>query len=83
MLGTDQPLNLNLIDLPFAKQAMEGVVAELKDCSFPLLRNITATTSLSKGFNNADFALLVGASPRGPGMLRSDLLKNNGKIFID
>jgi malate/lactate dehydrogenase len=58
-------------------------VAELNDCSFPLLRKIIPTTSLSVGFKNSDYVLLVGAAPRGPGMLRGDLLKNNGKIFID
>lgn len=53
---------------------MEGVKAELSDCAFPLVRKVTCTSSLAKGFKNTDYALLVGASPRGPGMERADLL---------
>jgi len=56
---------------------------ELNDCAFPLLRGVECHDSLSSGFKNTDFALLVGAKPRGPGMERGDLLKDNGKIFID
>merc|ERR1712151_541321 len=74
MLGKDQPVNINLVDLPFAEQSMQGVQAELYDCSFPLLRNVTCTSSLAEGFQDIDVALLVGAAPRGPGMERSDLL---------
>jgi len=57
-----------------AEKAMEGVKAELSDCAFPLVRKVTCTSSLAKGFKNTDYALLVGASPRGPGMERADLL---------
>ena len=74
MLGKDQPVNLNLIDLPFAKIALTGVAAELYDCSFPLLRKVTCTTKLSTGFKNTDVAMLIGAKPRGPGEERADLL---------
>jgi malate dehydrogenase len=56
---------------------------ELQDCSFPLLRDITTTTSLSDAFKDSDYAFLVGALPRGPGMERADLLKKNAPIFID
>ena len=67
-------MNLNLIDLPFAEIALQGVEAELYDCSFPLLRNVKCTSNISAGFKNTDVALLFGAFPRGPGMVRADLL---------
>ena len=62
---------------------MSGLAAELDDCSFGLLRSVKTTSSLAKGFKDVDVALLVGAKARGPGMERADLLKDNGKIFID
>lgn len=77
------PVNLSLVDLPFAKQALKGVKEELLDCSFPLLNKINIATNPQDGFKNADYALLFGARPRGPGMERSDLLKANGAIFIE
>merc|ERR1711976_602448 len=82
MLGPDQPVILHLIDLPFAMNALRGVQAELHDCAFPLLAGIVSTDNQSVGFKDVDYALLIGAKPRGPGMERGDLLKDNGKIFV-
>lgn len=81
MLGADQPVILQLIELPQAMNALKGVAMELEDCAFPLLRGIVQADSNEKGFEDADYALLVGSKPRGPGMERGDLLKDNGKIF--
>ncbi len=83
MLGPDQPVILHLLDLPNFQQGLQGVKMELLDCAFPLLQDIVTTDKLSEGFNEIDYALLIGAKPRGPGMERADLLKDNGKIFID
>ena len=74
MLGPDQPVILQLLEITPALGALEGVVMELRDCAFPLLADIVATDDADMAFNEADFALLVGAMPRGPGMERSDLL---------
>ena len=81
MLGKDQPVILQLIEIPPAMDAVAGVVMELNDCAFPLLQDVVATSALDEGFANADYALLVGARPRGAGMERKDLLGANGKIF--
>merc|ERR550537_639519 len=81
LLGPDQPVILQLIELPGAMNALKGVVMELQDCAFPLLRGIVATDNVEKGFEDISFALLVGSKPRGPGMERGDLLKDNGAIF--
>lgn len=81
MLGPDQPIILQLIEITPAMDALKGVVMELNDCAFPLLQGIVATDKLEEGFDKTDFALLVGARPRGPGMERKDLLSANGKIF--
>ena len=81
MLGPDQPVILQLLEITPALGALEGVVMELRDCAFPLLADIVATDDAEIAFNEADYALLVGAMPRGPGMERSDLLSANGKIF--
>ncbi len=81
MLGPDQPVILQLLEIPPAMDAMRGVVMELKDAAFPLLDDAFATDDANEAFRDADFALLVGARPRGPGMERSDLLEANGKIF--
>jgi malate dehydrogenase len=80
MFGPDQPVVLQLIEVPFEKamKALEGVAMELDDCAFPLL----LTDDPRVGFKDANWSLLVGAKPRGPGMERADLLKDNGKIFI-
>ncbi|KAL9648458.1 hypothetical protein ABK040_014078 [Willaertia magna] len=81
MLGTDQPVHLVLIDIPDSMKAVEGVVMELQDCAFPLVRGITATSDLAEGFKDIEYAMLVGAKPRSKGMERKDLLLENAKIF--
>jgi malate dehydrogenase len=83
MLGKDQPVILQLLEIPDekAQKALKGVIMELEDCAFPLLDNIVPTADAKVAFKDADVALLVGARPRGPGMERKDLLEANGKIF--
>jgi len=81
MFGEDQPVNLRLIEIEPGMKALEGVVMELDDCAFPVLNEIVATCDLNEGFKGANWALLVGSVPRGPGMERKDLLSINGKIF--
>jgi malate dehydrogenase len=81
MLGPDQPVILHLIEITPALAALQGVVMELNDCAFPLLAGAVATDDLNVGFKDVDYALLVGARPRGPGMERKDLLSANGQIF--
>ena len=82
LLGKDVPVILHLIDLPQAVDACRGVVMELEDCAFPLLKGCVVTADYDEGFGDVDVAMLVGAKPRGPGMERADLLKDNGRIFI-
>ena len=81
MLGDDQPVILQLLDITPAMEALEGVRMELEDCAFPLLAGIVCTDDPNVGFKDADYALLVGARPRGPGMERKDLLEANAAIF--
>lgn len=81
MLGPDQPVILQLLEIPPAMGALEGVVMELNDCAFPLLAGITTTDDANVAFKDSNYALLVGARPRGPGMERKDLLTANGAIF--
>ena len=81
MLGKDQPVILQLLDLPQAQKAVKGVMMELEDCAFPLLAGMIATDDPNVAFKDAKVALLVGARPRGPGMERKDLLTENAKIF--
>ncbi len=81
MLGADQPINLNLLEIPAAAAAVQGVVMELNDCAFATLNKVTATHDAGVAFKDCHFALLVGARPRGPGMERKDLLLENAKIF--
>ncbi len=83
LLGKDQPVILHLLDLPIMEEKLKGVKMELDDCAFPLLAETVITSNLSTGFKDVDIALLVGSKPRGPGMERGDLLKENGKIFVD
>ena len=85
MFGPDQPVIFQLIEAPIEKalKALEGVAMELDDCAFPLLKGIVQTSDPAVGFKDANWILLVGAKPRGPGMERADLLKDNGKIFIE
>lgn len=84
MFGPEQPVILQLIEAPVEKamKALEGVAMELDDCAFPLLKGIVTTDDAKVGFKDANWCLLVGAKPRGPGMERADLLKDNGRIFI-
>ena len=85
MFGPDQPVILQLLEVPVEKvmNALKGVAMELEDCAFPLLSDMVLTSDPNEGFKNANWCLLVGAKPRGPGMERADLLKDNGKIFIE
>jgi malate dehydrogenase len=81
MLGKDQPVILQLIEIPPAMAALEGVVMELEDCAFPLVKGIIASSDVNVGFEDIDYAMLVGAKPRGKGMERKDLLLGNAEIF--
>lgn len=85
MLGPDQPVILQLLELSMdkAQAALKGVMMEMEDCAFPLLAGMTGTADPSVAFRDADIAMLVGARPRGPGMERKDLLLENAKIFIE
>src|SRR4051812_18830442 len=85
MFGENQPIILQLLEVPVEKvmNALKGVAMELEDCAFPLLQDIVMTSDPNAGFKDANWCLLVGAKPRGPGMERADLLKDNGKIFIE
>ncbi|MEX2549109.1 MAG: malate dehydrogenase [Nitriliruptoraceae bacterium] len=81
MFGADTPVELRLLEITPALGALEGVAMELDDCAFPLLRGIELTDSAETAFDGVNVACLVGAKPRGPGMERADLLKENGAIF--
>src|SRR3954468_8500710 len=85
MFGPDQPVILQLLEVPIEKamNALKGVCMELDDCAFPLLVDMIQTSDPNVGFKDANWSLLVGAKPRGPGMERADLLKDNGKIFVE
>src|SRR6202171_2162480 len=84
MLGKDQPLILQLLEIPDekAQKALKGVMMELDDCAFPLLQSVVPASVPKVAFKDIDVALLVGARPRGPGMERKDLLEANGAIFV-
>ncbi len=81
MLGADQPVILQLLEITPALTALQGAVMELEDCAFPLLAGVVQTDDAAVAFRDADYALLVGARPRGPGMERKDLLEANANIF--
>jgi len=81
MAGPNQKINLCLLDIPAAAGAIEGVAMEIRDCAFPCVANIVCTTEYKVAFTGCDVALLIGAKPRGPGMVRADLLRENGAIF--
>ncbi len=81
MLGDDQPVILQLLDITPAMEALEGVRMELEDCAFPLLQDMVLTSDPAEGFKDANWCLLVGSKPRGPGMERKDLLEANAAIF--
>jgi len=81
MLGTDQPVILQMLEITPALEALKGVAIELEDCAFPLLADMVCTDDAAVAFKDTDYALLVGARPRGPGMERKDLLEANAAIF--
>ncbi len=81
MLGPDQPVSLQLLEIPPAMDALAGVVMELRDSAYPLLHDIVTSSDANEAFDGADIAMLVGARPRGPGMERKDLLQANARIF--
>jgi len=81
LLGANQPVILQLLEIPPALDALRGVAMELDDCALPTLDGVIATDQADEAFSDTDYALLVGAKPRGPGMERSDLLKGNAAIF--
>ena len=81
MLGKDRKIILQLLEIPPAMGALDGVVMELEDCAFPLLEKVITTDDPNVAFKDTDIALLVGSRPRGPGMERKDLLEANGAIF--
>ena len=81
MLGADQPIILQLIEIPPALDALKGVEMELRDCAFPLLQDIICTADVNQGFGDVDYVLSIGSKPRTKGMERADLLSENGKIF--
>lgn len=82
MLGADQPVSFSLLEVPQAIKATEGLVMELQDCAFPLVRGVEVTDDPNVAFDGANWAILVGAFPRGPGMERKDLLHKNAQIFV-
>ena len=82
MFGSESKISLQLLEIPPALEALKGVAMELQDCSFPLLDEVIVTSNPDEAFNGANLCLLVGSKPRGPGMERSDLLRDNGKIFV-
>jgi malate dehydrogenase len=82
MFGPDTKVTLQLLELPHAMQALEGVVMELNDCAFPLLESIIVTDQLETAFDGVNWAVLIGSKPRTKGMERNDLIKDNGPIFV-
>jgi malate dehydrogenase len=83
MFGAETPVILHLVEIPPAEAALQGVVMELDDCAFPLLKGIVPTVDIQQGFSGVNWALLIGSVPRKQGMERQDLLGINGKIFIE
>lgn len=81
VFGPDQPVELRVLELPVAMSALEGVAMELQDCAFPTLENIVLTSDVNEAMRGANWVLLVGSKPRGPGMERGDLIRENGPIF--
>lgn len=82
MFGPDQPIALQLLEIPPAMDALKGVALELEDCAFPLLSDLVITSDPNEAFQDVNWALLVGSKPRGKGMERSDLIRENGPIFV-
>ena len=82
MFGSQTKISLQLLEIPPALEALGGVAMELQDCAFPLLESVVVTSNPDEAFSGVNLCLLVGSKPRGPGMERSDLLKDNGRIFV-
>ena len=82
MFGSQTKISLQLLEIPPALEALGGVAMELQDCAFPLLESVLVTSNPDEAFSGVNLCLLVGSKPRGPGMERSDLLKDNGRIFV-
>jgi malate dehydrogenase len=82
MLGADQPVSLSLLEIPVAMDALRGLAMEIEDCAFPLLAGLELTSDPAAAFKDVDWALLVGSKPRGKGMERNDLIRENGPIFV-
>ena len=82
VFGADQPIILQLLEIPPAMSVLDGVILELEDCAFPLLHGVIASDDAKTAFAGANWALLVGSRPRGPGMQRADLITINGPIFV-
>jgi malate dehydrogenase len=80
--GSDQPVILQLLEIPQAQEALRGVIMELEDCAFPLLHSVIATDDARTAFKDANWAILVGGKPRGKGMERADVIKDNAPIFV-
>ncbi len=83
MLGVDQPIALHLLEIPEAQEALKGVVMEIEDCAYPLVKEVKIGADPYQVFEGVDYAILIGSKPRGPGMERKELLGENGKIFIE
>lgn len=83
MFGLDQPIAVHILELPASLKALEGVVLELQDCAYPLLQEVKIGSDPYELFEDVDYAILVGAKPRGKGMERADLLQENAKIFVE
>jgi malate dehydrogenase len=83
MFGRDTPIDLRLYDIPPVIEKAKGTVMELEDCAYPLLSRVRATADRAEAYGDADWVLLVGSKPRGPGMERKDLIRDNGPIFVD
>lgn len=83
LLGPNEPIALHLLDVPEAVPSLKGLAMELEDCIFPLIKEVKIGSDPQEVFGGVDYALLVGAKPRGPGMERKDLLADNGKIFVE
>ena len=82
MLGAEQPVSLSLLEIPVAMEALRGLAMEIEDCAFPLLAGLELTSDPAEAFKDVDWALLVGSKPRGKGMERNDLIRENGPIFV-
>jgi malate dehydrogenase len=82
MLGAEQPVSLSLLEIPVAMDALRGLAMEIEDCAFPLLAGLELTSDPAAAFKDVDWALLVGSKPRGKGMERNDLIRENGPIFV-